>query len=303
MYEKRFRLNRRPFPSTPDGSLYYPATGHEEALTRLERALAQDEGFALLTGAPGTGKTLLALCLAEKLGPDTLCAFLTNSHFPDRSALLQAILYDLSLPYEQGSEQVLRLRLTDFLLKNCQEKKKTVLILDEAQHLSPDHLEELRLLGNLEAGSGKAFQVILLAQPRFLNLLRLPELAATQQRLAGRLNLGPLGVEEALDYLMHHLRLAGGVPERIMDETGLEVLARGTRGIPRLLNQAAHQALLLADAGDLPLVDAEAALEALSLLGLESESNTPSEKPEEADHAEEAAPTVRLAEATRRPAC
>jgi type II secretory pathway predicted ATPase ExeA len=299
MYEQRFGLQRRPFPATPDGSLYYPATGHEEALARLERGLADDEGIVLLTGAPGTGKTLLGLCLTEKLGPNRVCAFVTNSHFPDRAGLLQAILYDLSLPYEEGSEQLLRLRLIDAVLKNRQDGKKTVVILDEAQHLRPDHLEELRLLGNLEASSGKAFQVVLIAQPSFLDNLRRPELASFQQRLALRANLSPLGLEEALDYLMHHLRLAGGVPEQIMDEAGLEVLARGTGGVPRLLNQAAQQALLLADAGELEQVDAEAALEALSLLGLES-AREDSEVAEEPSGAEAA--LVRLAEQTRRPA-
>ncbi len=148
--------------------------------------------------------------------------------------------------------------------------KRTVVILDEAHHLSADLLEELRLLGNLEAGGKKAVQIVLLAQPALLETLARPTLAALNQRLVVRATLEPLGVEEALDYLLHHLRQAGGRPERIIDEAGFEVLARGTRGIPRLLNQAGHQALLLADAADLAIVDAEAALEALALLGLET---------------------------------
>jgi general secretion pathway protein A len=273
MYEKRFGLKRRPFPATPDDALYYSSTGHETALATLIGGIREGEGLALVTGVPGTGKTLLAYCLLERLGNDVVCAFVPNSHLADRAALLQAVLYDLQLPYENGSEQVLRLRLTDHLLKNCQEGRRTVLIVDEAHHLSADLLEEVRLLGNLEAGGKKAIQAILLGQTPLLATLHLPELAALQQRLVVRSQLEPLGVEEALDYLLHHLRLAGARPEKVIDEAGLEVIARGTRGIPRLLNQAGHQALLLADAADLNLVDAEAALEALAVLGLQAESS------------------------------
>jgi type II secretory pathway predicted ATPase ExeA len=273
MYETRFGLKRRPFPATPDSGLYYPATAHEAALAPLSAALADDAGLMLLTGQPGSGKTLLGQVLLERLGDKVHSAFLTNSHFPDRAALLQAILFDLGLPFEDGSEQVLRLRLTDFLLKSCAEGKRTVVIVDEAHLLSADLLEELRLLGNLEAGSGKAFQAVCLAQPLIAETIKQPLLQGWRQRMAAHTHVGPLAVEEAYDYLLHHLRLAGGKPEQIFDEAGLESLARGTHGVPRLLNQAAHQALVLADAGELDCVDAEAALEALAVLGLIAEED------------------------------
>lgn len=326
MYEKRYSLKRRPFPTTPDGSLYYPATQHEACLSALQNALAGNEGFALVTGVPGTGKTLLGTLLLERLGCP-VSGFLTNSHFPDRRGLLQAILYELDQKYD-GAEQELRLRLTDFLLRTCQDGHKTVLVIDEAQNLSTDHLEEMRLLGNLEAGQKKAVQIVLLGQPRLLEVLNRPEAAALKQRLAARSTLPALGVEESLDYLLHHLRLAGARPERVADDAALEVLARGTGGIPRLLNQAAHQALLLADAGELPWVDAEAALEALTMLGLDEDSEpigdekemlaehparqavAPSARSEAFGRLQHALaqdeldeePALRLAEETRRPA-
>ena len=269
MYETRFSFRRRPFPATPDSRAYYPATSHERALALLQRALDDGDSLALLTGAPGTGKTLVCHCLLERLGEGVASAFLTHSHFSSRSALLQAILYDLSLPYEGAGEQELRLRLTDFLLNHYRAGSRTVLVVDEAQHLGPDLLEELRLLGNLEGGRGRAVQVVLAGQPGLLETLRLPELAAFNQRVLVRARLDPLGVEEAIDYLLHHLRAAGGRPERVITEDGLELLARHTAGVPRLLNQVAHQALALADSADASLVDAEAALEALALIGLE----------------------------------
>jgi type II secretory pathway predicted ATPase ExeA len=271
MYETRFGLRHRPFRATPDSALYYPATGHEHALARMLRAIAEDEGLILLTGEPGTGKTLLAHTLIARLAPEVTCAFLTNSHLPDRASLFQAILYDFSQPFEGRGEQKLRLRLTDFLLKNCQAGRRAVLIIDEAQHLCPDLLEELRLFGNLETRDSKAIQAVLAAQPCLETTLSLPILAAFNQRLAVRGRLEALDVHEAVDYLVHHLRAAGGRPEAIITDEALEILARGTRGIPRLLNQTGHQALTLADGCDAALVDAEVALEALAAFGLHAE--------------------------------
>jgi type II secretory pathway predicted ATPase ExeA len=271
MYEAHFALRRRPFRATPDLDSYYPATGHECVLARLLQAIAEDEGLVLLVGDVGTGKTLLCHCLLERLGAEANTAFVTNSHLADRAGLYQAILYDLSLPYQGLSEQELRLALTDFLIKNYSGGRRTLVIVDEAQHLAPDLLEELRLLGNLEARGGKAVQVVLVGQPSLLETLRKPALTALNQRLAVRLRLEPLGLEEAADYLLHQLRAAGGRPEAILSDEAIQLLAAGARGVPRLLNQAAHQALLLAQSAGVPAVDAEAALEALALLGLDME--------------------------------
>jgi type II secretory pathway predicted ATPase ExeA len=269
MEENRFGFKRRPFPPTPDTALYYPATAHEAALIQLQRGINDDEGILLLMGAPGIGKTLLGYTLLERLNEETASAFLTNSHFADRSALLQAILYDLGLSYE-GSEQTLRLRLTEQLLKTCAEKHRTIVVIDEAHHLDADLLEELRLLANLEAGDGKAVQFVLLAQAQILETLHQPMLASLQQRIAVRATIAALPTEEACDYLLHHVRIAGAKPEKVFDESALEVIARGARGVPRCLNQAAHQALVLADEGEMAKVDAEAALEALSMLDMEA---------------------------------
>ncbi len=268
---QRFGLKRRPFPSSPDTTAYYPASTHESALTLLLHGLEEDESLVLLTGEPGTGKTLLAYMLLEKLGDTVESAYLANSHFADRCALIQAILYDLKLPYEETSEQHLRLRLTDHLLKTIADGKRTVLVIDEAHLLGVDVLEELRMLANLQSGSGKAVQIVLIAQPGLLTTLAYPSMTSLRQRIAVRAALSPMPAEEAYDYLAHHLRTAGGKPEKIFDETALEVLARGTHGVPRCLNQAAGQALTLAENGELPTVDAEAALEALAMLGLSAE--------------------------------
>src|ERR1700756_2887167 len=118
MYEAHFGLRQRPFRGMPDIECYYPATSHEKALSILLQAINNDEGLMLLSGEPGTGKTIVGHVLIDRLGDQVCCAFLTNSHFADRTGLLQAINYDLGLPHQRQGEQELRLILTDFLLKN-----------------------------------------------------------------------------------------------------------------------------------------------------------------------------------------
>src|SRR5438132_5610753 len=276
MYEKHFGLRQRPFRATPDSASYYPATTHEQVLARLVQGVADDEGLLLLTGAPGLGKTLVCHRLLERLGAETSSAFLTNSHVTGPAALLQAVLYDLGLAYEGRGDQELRLALTDFLLKNFGEGRRTVLVVDEAQHLSADLLEELRMLGNLEARHGKALHIVLVSQPSFLEKLRYAPLSILNQRLAVRVNLEPFTAEEASDCLFHQLRSVGARPEEIVSEEAAELLARGSRGVPRLLNQAAHQAFSLAFLAGVTEVDAEAALEALTCLGLQTDDESPS---------------------------
>jgi MSHA biogenesis protein MshM len=279
MYEAHFGLRQRPFRSTPNSDAYYPATTHEQALARLLDGIAADEPLLLLTGEPGIGKTLLCHRLVERLGTETTTAFVTNSHVGDRTGLLQAILFELSLPYEGRGQQEMRLALTDVLLKNYGSGRRTLLVIDEAQYLPVDVLEELRLLGNLESAHGRAVQVVLSGQPTLLDLLKQPELTALRQRLSVRVRLEPLGVHEAIDYLLHHLRMAGGRPEEIVTDEALTILARGSQGVARLLNQAAHQALALACEAETAPVDAEVALEALALLGLETAESSEAEAP------------------------
>jgi type II secretory pathway predicted ATPase ExeA len=274
MIEAHFGLSRRPFPVSPDHACYYPAGSHEQALARLLAGLGDGEGLLVLTAPPGLGKTLMGHCLLDRLGirpgenDQVETVFLTGTPGRDRAGLLQAVLYDLSLPYEGRSEQEMRLALVDHLLKQYAAGGRMLLLVDEAQHLVVEQLEELRMLGNLAWRSTGALQVVLLGQPDLLETLARPELASLRQRLAVRAALDPLGVEESADYLLHHLRAAGGRAEQILGAEALELLARNTHGVPRLLNQAAHRALRLAAEAGNSEVDVEAVLEALALLEL-----------------------------------
>ncbi len=273
MYEKHFGLRHRPFRATPDCSRYYPSSVHDQALSSLQQGVDEQEGILLLTGEPGMGKTLLCHCLLQRTGEECRSAFLTNTHLPDRVALLQALAYELGLAHEGRSEQAMRLAITDDLLALCAEGSSTLLLVDEAHHLGLDVLEELRLLANLESSEGRALHVVLAGQPDVHRTLAHPSLASLRQRLAVRAHLEPLSLNEAADFILHHLRMATDRPERLISGEALELLARGTRGVPRLLNQAAHRSLTLAYQAGSSAVDAEAVTEALLALGLEVEES------------------------------
>jgi MSHA biogenesis protein MshM len=269
MYQSHFGLRQRPFRSTPDPGAYFPASAHENALTQLRQAVADDEPLALLVGEPGTGKTLVAAQFLARLGEDVSRVFLTNGHLDRRADLFQAILYDLGMPYEGKAEQELRLGLTDRLLTDYATGRRTILAIDEAHHLPADLLEEVRLLGNLETPCGRAVQSVLIAQPSILDTLRRPELRALAQRLIVRPELGRLARTEAVEYVVHQLRVAGARPTALIDDEALALLARGSEGLPRVLNQAAHLALLLTWQAGSGRVDAEGVLEAFGRLGIE----------------------------------
>jgi type II secretory pathway predicted ATPase ExeA len=269
MYDTRFGLRRRPFRPTPDTDSYFPAATHETALRQLRRALDDDEGVALLTGEPGTGKTLVARKLLEDLDETVRVVLLTNSHVSRNGDLLQAVLFDLGLPYQGLTEQVARLAVTDSCLDFYGEGGKTLIVVDEAHHLAPDVLEELRLLSNLEGKDGKAVQVLLVALPAIEETLARPALGALRQRVTVRSRLEPLDVDESADYLRHQVSAAGGKPDKVFGEDVLDILAAAGGGLPRVLNQAAHAAFVLADEAGQSRVDAEAAVEAVTRLGLD----------------------------------
>ena len=264
----RFGLTRRPFRPTPDTGAYYPSPTHEAAIAALRESYAAHDGLALLDGEPGTGKTLVALRFLESLDGSVTRVLLPAPRFTRPADLFQAILFDLGVEYHGLAEQELRLTVTGRLLATLAEGGPTVAVIDEAQHLTADVLEELRLLGNLETRASKAVFVLLVALPALRERLRQPDAAVVAQRLAVRARLDPLDVTESMNYLRHRLQVAGTGAESALTDEALSVLAAHGKGLPRLLNRAADLAMTLAVEAEAEGVDAEAALEAVARLGL-----------------------------------
>ncbi len=270
MYESHFGLCSRPFRAGPDASAYFPATSHEAAIRALQETVLHDEGLCLLYGDAGVGKTLICQCLLERLGSDVKSAYVTHCNFTTAAALLQAVLFDLSQPYEGKTEQELRLGLAQVLLQNVSDGRRTVLVVDEAHNLPAVCLEELRLLVNLEAGSRRAVCIVLSAQPDILTTLENPSLSAFNQRLALRVHLESFTDREAAECLWHQLRVAGAGDRELFTEEAVEIIAAVCRGVPRTLGKLAQQAMMLAHDAGCNVVDVEAVTEAQSMLEIET---------------------------------
>lgn len=264
MYEAFFELSRRPFSSTPDTSNFYPVPEHEEALALLKCCVNEGEGIGVLIGPPGSGKTLLCHMLLDALSSAFSSVLLTNMHDQSVTALLQAILYDLGLPYEGKSEQELRLALSDHLIARFSEGSRTLIFVDEAQNLSIDQIEELRLLTNLEGRHEKAVQVLLFGQSSLTDKLEDVRMEAFRQRVSVVAALGPLDAEQAVEYIRALIANAGGSADSIFTANALCEICERSEGLPRRINQLCHRSLLLAFAHesgtvDSPYVEAAAA--------------------------------------------
>jgi type II secretory pathway predicted ATPase ExeA len=261
-------MDRAPFRPAVDTAAYFPAPSHEAALAALVAAFARREPAVLIDGASGVGKSLVARKWLDDLLPEVPRALLPNARAERPGDLLQAILFDLGKPYQGLNEQELRLAVTGHLLDAAAGGFPTVLVIDEAQHLSLAALEELRLLGNLETRAGAAAFAVLVAQPSLRDALYRASHALFADRVAVRCSVEPLSAEESAGYLHHQVRAAGGDPDRVFDADAVALLTGACGGVPRLLNRAAGWAFELAAGAGAEVIDVEAALEALGRLGI-----------------------------------
>lgn len=244
MYTRYFGFNEIPFSIAPNPQFLYMSDRHKEALAHLSYGLGETGGFVLLTGEVGTGKTTVSRCLIEQLGDDTQVAFILN---PALSAheLLATICDELKIRYRKTGATLKTLtdKISDKLVKNHQNNINTVLIIDEAQHLQAEVLEQLRLLTNLETNTKKLMQVILIGQPELQQLLQRQDLRQLAQRITARYHLLPLTQAETQYYIAHRLQVVGGNHD-VFSQGALKAIYQLSQGIPRLINLLCDRALL-----------------------------------------------------------
>jgi general secretion pathway protein A len=253
MYKSFYNLRRNPFEITPDPTFLFPTNRHKEALAALYYGVRRHKGFVVLTGEVGTGKTLLVRWLLQLLkGTNVAYAYVFNSRLSSLE-FLQFVAGDLGLDTSAKTKSDLLLDFGKFLITRHQHRLTTVLVVDEAHHLSAEVLEEIRLLTNLETAEGKLLQILLIGQPELDDKLDLVELRQLKQRIALRARLEPLDREETAGYVERRLELAGATfPAKTLfpSETVAEVY-RYSRGIPRLINTICENALITAYARQL----------------------------------------------------
>ena len=246
MYTQFFGLSEAPFSISPNPKYLYMSERHGEALAHLNYGLQDGGGFVLLTGEVGTGKTTVSRCLLQQLPADTEIAYILNPSLTERD-LLAAICDEYQLPYgaDAGLKTLFDL-IRDHLLANLAAGKRSVVLVDEAQHLLPGVLEQLRLLTNLETEQRKLLQVVLFGQPELDVTLARHEFRQLLQRITFSYRLRPLDVRDTQRYLQERLAVAGYRGEPLFAPRAVGVLVRGSSGIPRLLNILAHKALMAA---------------------------------------------------------
>jgi general secretion pathway protein A len=254
VYTRFFGLNEKPFSITPDPRYLYLSQRHADALAHLVYGVSESGGFIQLTGEVGTGKTTLIRSLLEQLPEKAQIALVLN---PQLSALefLHSICQELDVPaIAEGSVKAWIDALNAHLLRAHARGQRVVLIVDEAQQLSIELLEQVRLLTNLETAKTKLLQIILIGQPELREILSRPELRQIAQRITGRYHLEPLSRDDAAAYVSHRMKVAGATAP-IFSAPALRQLYRESHGIPRLINVVADRALLAAYARERSTID------------------------------------------------
>ncbi len=249
MYLKHFKLERKPFDQLPDPDFLYLAEQHEEALSRMQFAVAINDSFTIITGEIGSGKTTLVRKLLSDLTDECTPAFITHTRL-NAIELLQMILVQLGVkPFKMGKSEMLT-ELQGIVDSERDNGRRVVIVVDEGQNFSIELLEELRLLTCMDTNESKSINIVLMGQPQLSTTLRSPDLDQLRQRCRLRFHLNALSENETVEYIRHRLTVAGGDPGAIFDGEALEAVYGFTRGIPRLINTICDTAMIMAFIGE-----------------------------------------------------
>ncbi len=235
MYTAFFGLREKPFDLLPNPDFLFPSRAHKRAMTYLTHGIRQRAGFILLTGEVGSGKTTLIRNIIRTQLKDCVLAKVFNTKV-DSLQLLMQINADFGLETTGRDKAALLRDLNDFLIDQYAQRRQAVLIVDEAQNLTPEILEEVRMLSNLETDRDKLLQIILVGQPELRDLLTQPGLLQLRQRIQINCHIHPLTAEEVREYILFRLEKAGNRDALTLTDEAVEAIATYSRGIPRLVN-------------------------------------------------------------------
>jgi general secretion pathway protein A len=244
MYEAFYNLQAKPFRLSPDPRFFFSSRGHRRAVAYLVYGAHQGEGFIIITGEIGAGKTMLAATLAQKLASQNLVLAQVVSTRLDADDMVRMVAAAFGIPQE-SSKAVLLDRLRQFLLACSGQGKRALLIVDEAQNLTAASVEELRMLSNFVEGNRPLLQTFLLGQPEFRRILRGPDMEQLRQRVIATYHLGPLDQTETAAYIMHRLKTASWRGDPSFSRDAFAAIHEYTGGIPRKVNVLCDRLLLM----------------------------------------------------------
>ena len=255
MYEIFYNMEQPPFVNIPDPALLYLSPAHQRALSVLQYSLIARSGFCVVTGEVGAGKTTLVRRLLQIVDPNLEVGLVSNTQCESFEEFLQWVLLAFDLDFRSDKKVELYADFVNFLIDQHDKGHPVTLIIDEAQHLGPDYLEQLRMLSNINTEKGLLLQTILVGQPELWDILRRHELRQFAQRISYDYHLGPLESNEMVgNYIRHRLSASGADPELFNRETYLPIY-KATGGVPRLINLICDTALVYAFAEQAPTIE------------------------------------------------
>lgn len=259
MYEAFYGLNEKPFSLIPDPAFLYRSEKHAIALSLFEYSLSEQAGFCVVTGEVGAGKTTLVRHFLQNFGLQTTIGIISNPH-PGFGELLDWVAYAFDIKIPQNDKVAAYREFVEFLALQHHEGLRTVLVVDEAQNLTPELLEQLRLLSNVNTDKHQLLQMILVGQPELLDKLKKPELRQFAQRVSVHYHLTPLTLQETRSYIRHRLAIAGATDD-VFGDLALACVHYFTAGVPRLINAVCDMALVYGFAAETPQISWETVAE------------------------------------------